>query len=108
MKFKDIKYATPITIALIVAFAIVGGVVIAGSQPPQQERRYTIQIPERLANAHLMLIRGQLDQLTAKDFRELLEIEEPQLYQQFRQYAYQDSVMRAGVKKIDTIKMKKP
>jgi len=39
--------------------------------PQQQERQYTTTIPARLVNQYLMVINGQLDQLTAKDYREL-------------------------------------
>jgi len=77
--------------------------------PPQQERQYTISIPARLVNAHLMLVRGQLEQLTARDFRELQDIEEPQIYAQYRQYAYADSVAQAMQRAVkDTSKIKKP
>lgn len=76
---------------------------------PQQERQYTVAIPARLVNQHLMLVRGQLDQLTARDFRELQEIEEPQIYAQYRQYAYADSVAQARQRAVkDTSKTKRP
>lgn len=76
---------------------------------PQQERQYTISIPARLVNAHLMLVQGQWDQLTAQDLRDLQIAEVPQIYAQYRQYAYVDSVAQARQRAVkDTSKTRKP
>jgi len=67
--------------------------------PQQQERQYTTTIPARLVNQYLMVINGQLDQVTAKDYKELSETIQPQIYAQYRRYQQEDSVARAKTKK---------
>lgn len=91
------------------------GLLVAGAvfgHTSQQERQYHITLPAHLVNPCLMVIDGQLDQISAKDYRELTAIIQPQIYQQYRQYAQQDSIMAANAKNNashpDTAKTKKP
>jgi hypothetical protein len=92
---------------LIVASLLVAGTVFGHTF--QQERQYHITLPAHLVNPCLMVIDGQLDQISAKDYRELTAVIQPQIYQQYRQYAKDDSIMAANLKPHpDTTKIKKP
>jgi hypothetical protein len=66
--------------------------------PQQQERQYTTTIPVRLVNQYLMVINGQLDRITAKDYKELINTIETQIFTQDRRYQQEDSA-RAKTKK---------
>lgn len=76
--------------------------------PKQQERQYTVNVKAHLVNQFLMVINGQLDQLTAKDYKELTETIQPQIYQQYRRYVYEDSIAGAYQKHLQDSLKKRP
>lgn len=79
------------------------------AQPSQQERYYTVRIPEHLVNSYLTVMAGRLDQVSAQDYNTILQLGQEQIKDQYRQYAQQDSIIRAQQKaKIDSSKTKKP
>src|SRR3954467_9487576 len=97
------KHTTFQTLAGLVLFTCIA------ISPNQQERQYTTTIPARLVNQYMLVINGQLDQVTAKDYKELTESIQPQIYAQYRNYVREDSVFSARQKAVrDTTKTKKP
>lgn len=95
--------------------ALLIGIGAAFAQPSandilfQSERYYSVRIPEHLVNSYLMIQNGRLDQVSAQDYNELNRMNTEQIAMQYRQYAQQDSVLRAAQKpETDTSKTKRP
>lgn len=60
-----------------------------------QERLYYFAVPESLARQTALLLQGNDDQISAKDFKEIQQITISQYLNQSRQYYLQDSIEAA-------------
>lgn len=84
-KTKYMKKKSVILIPLLLlAFAF--------STNDQKERSYQISIPEHLANAAFQMFNGNGEQLTVKEYKEVLSLVNQQFQFQAKQFQIQDSI----------------
>lgn len=75
---------------------------------PQQERQYTLTLPESQMNVAIMLINGQKDRVSLAQKEDLDRAINLQLGPQAEKYRKIDSAAAAVKKGIDSSKSKKP
>lgn len=76
------------------------------SVPAQQkvsERNYQISIPEHLINNYWQVIHQNTDEMSVKNYREIMQLLEQQILSQSKQFQIQDSLNN----KKDSLKTKK-
>lgn len=84
---------------LLIMLAIIGFAFI----PSQKERQYTVTIPQSLLVQYWQVIHGEGDNLTVKQYKELLPYLENPIRDQVAKYHLEDSLAARK----DSLKLKK-